>query len=111
MDNEFTVLHCELFSHTQRTVGVVQSVRTIVPHAEVHYSNRGIVKINQDVQIGPKIKFCLFPLSDRPTKFAATQNILLPHLMKKYFVEVFFFIRIILYLNLVNVSNNAVIKH
>jgi hypothetical protein len=33
--------------------------------------------------IGPKIKYRLFPLSDRPTKIAATQKILLPHLRKK----------------------------
>jgi hypothetical protein len=39
----------------------------------------------------PKIKFCLFSLSNRPTKIAATQNILLPHLMKNYFFEIFFF--------------------
>jgi hypothetical protein len=35
--------------------------------------------------IRPKIKYRLFPLSDRPTKIAATQKILLPHLRKKYF--------------------------
>jgi hypothetical protein len=28
----------------------------------------------QWIMVGPKIKFCLFPLSDRPTKIAATQN-------------------------------------
>jgi hypothetical protein len=37
------------------------------------------------VLVRPKIKFCLFPLSDRPTEIAATQKILLPHLMKNYF--------------------------
>jgi hypothetical protein len=45
--------------------------------------------------IRPKIKFCLFPLSDRPTKIASTQKILLPRLMKNYFLDIFFFIRII----------------
>jgi hypothetical protein len=40
--------------------------------------------------IGLKIKFCVFPLSDRPTKIAATQKILLPCLMKTYFLDIFF---------------------
>jgi hypothetical protein len=39
----------------------------------------------------PIMDFCLFPLSDRPTKIAATQNILLPHLMKNYFFFRYFF--------------------
>jgi hypothetical protein len=45
--------------------------------------------------IRPKIKFCLFPLSDRPTKIAATQKSLLPRLMKNYFFKDIFFISII----------------
>jgi hypothetical protein len=53
----------------------------------------------------------LFPLSERPTKITAIQTILFPHLMKNYFLKYFFFIRIILYINSVNVSNNVVIKH
>jgi hypothetical protein len=39
--------------------------------------------------LGPKIKYRLFPLSDRPTKIAATQKILLLHLRKKYFLNDF----------------------
>jgi hypothetical protein len=38
----------------------------------------------------PKIKFCLFPLSDRPTKIAVTHKILFPYFMKNYFFEYFF---------------------
>jgi hypothetical protein len=41
-------------------------------------------------QMGPRIKFCLFPLSDRPTKIAATQEILLPRLMKNYVITYYF---------------------
>jgi hypothetical protein len=37
------------------------------------------------LKIRPKIKFCLFPLSDRPAKITATHKILLPHLIKNYF--------------------------
>jgi hypothetical protein len=39
----------------------------------------------------PKIKFCLFPLSNRPTKITETQKILLPQLLKNYFSKIFFF--------------------
>jgi hypothetical protein len=62
----------------------------------VHISGKGTVDaivivrqlkrlLPQKKTIGPKIKFCLFPLSDQPTKIDATQKILLPHLMKNYF--------------------------
>jgi hypothetical protein len=37
------------------------------------------------LELRPKIKFCLFPLSDQPTKIAATQKILLHRLMKYLF--------------------------
>jgi hypothetical protein len=38
----------------------------------------------------PKIKFCWFPLSDRPTKIAATQKNLFPYAMKNNFLKIFF---------------------
>jgi hypothetical protein len=41
--------------------------------------------------MGRKIKFCLFALSDGPTKIAATQKNLLPRLMKNHFIKIFFF--------------------
>jgi hypothetical protein len=41
-------------------------------------------------QVRPKIKFCLFPLFDRPTKITATQKILLSHFMKNDFLKIFF---------------------
>jgi hypothetical protein len=49
-----------------------------------------MVTVRYSNLVRPKIKFCLFPLSDRPTKFAATQKILLPHLMKNYFFKICF---------------------
>jgi hypothetical protein len=45
--------------------------------------------------IRPKIKFCLFPLSDRPTKIAATQKAFIASFDEKLFLDIFFFIRII----------------
>jgi hypothetical protein len=56
----------------------------------------------QEKMIRPKIKYRLFPLSDRPTKIAATQKILLPHLRKK---NIFYQS----YLNSVDVSNKFAI--
>jgi hypothetical protein len=37
----------------------------------------------------PKIKHCLLPLSDRPTKIAATQKILLPQPFDNFFHLIF----------------------
>jgi hypothetical protein len=68
-------------------------------HIPIHFVNA-----NREFElIRPKIKFCLFPLSNRPTKIAATQKISLPHMMKNYFFEIIFSFK--LYMNLANVSN------
>jgi hypothetical protein len=61
-------------------------------------------------KLGPKLKLCLFPLSDRPTKIAATQKNVLPHLMKNYFLKDIFF-SLALYMNSDNVSNSLIINH
>jgi hypothetical protein len=54
------------------------------------------------------MKYRLFPLSDRPTKIAATKKILLPHLRKKYFFKMISFLS---YLNSVDLSDKFAIKH
>jgi hypothetical protein len=61
-----------------------------------------------EYEMRPKIKYRLFLLSDRPTKIAATQNILLPHLRKKYFFKMISFLS---YLSSVEVSDKFAIKH